>query len=123
MQHNILEIQPHFNHCTNEVLDYLTSQSCNQKTKEKWLEKLLIFFEIKHYELFKRGKKNWKTTQTTQQNFTRIFTLLWNQYQSTEDLRYLNTLLKLSENKLVTDSFPHSLRKSLLKELQTLCIK
>ena len=92
--------QPSFKYLTEEILISLRNCLYNQSemdTVSIWAEKLLRFCEIRFASLKKRAHEKWGDRQVTQLNMLHLSAFLLDYFAHSNDLRFLNTVLKLAD--------------------------
>jgi hypothetical protein len=100
------QAKPSFRDLTGDILNTLLWNLHNQtdiSTVALWAEKLLRFCEIRLPTLKKRAFNKWVSRQKVNELMLRLTSFLLDFYFFSLDLRYLNTVLKLSDLKWITD--------------------
>ncbi len=93
-------IKPGFSNLTDEVilaLRYCLYAQERLDTVSNWTEKLMRFCEIRYSSLIRRCARKCETGTAARGHILHIAVLLMDQLIATNDLRYLNTALKLME--------------------------
>jgi hypothetical protein len=95
---SINSLEPGFKNVSNDILyslrHHIYTQTKLEKV-EKWAEKLMRFCEIRYASLKKRTIKKCRTSSAAQLLILHLSSFLMDQSRSIDDLRYLNTVLKL----------------------------
>lgn len=108
--------EPSFENLTTSLLTDLRKSVYlrqNRTLTSAWAEKLLRFCEIRLGSLKVRACKKWGNKQNARMNFLQVAAFLLDHGMQTGDLRYLNTVLKLCDQKWIIN--PSSIKSDLHK--------
>jgi hypothetical protein len=108
--------EPSFENLTIFILTDLRKSiylRLNRTLTSAWAEKLLRFCEIRLSSLETRARRKWGDIQNARLNFLQVAAFLLDYGMQTRDLRYLNTVLKLCDQKWVIN--PRSIKGGLRK--------
>ncbi len=103
----ISKAQPSFKEVTDDILMELTLKLQRQTDMDcvsLWAEKLMRFCEIRLPTLRKRAFTKMGSRIGAKNHLLRIASFLLDFYFSTQDLRYLNTVLKITDQKWIANS-------------------
>ncbi len=96
------DVKPAFKNLTDEILLQLRYNVYAQKEPEQvsqWAEKLMRFCEVRYHELKKRSLAKIGNAQAARLHFLHLMVFLMDYGVFTGDPRYLNIVLKLSEQR------------------------
>lgn len=108
--------EPGFENLNMPVLTNLRQSLLIQKEKTTttaWAEKLLRFCEIRLPTLKVRARRKWGDKRSARLNFLQVAAFLLDYGMQTGDLRYLNTVLKLCDQRWLVN--PRTMKADLRK--------
>jgi hypothetical protein len=94
--------EPGFENLTLSILDHLRKShyaGLEKPVTAAWAEKLLRFCEIRSSSLSTRTRRKWGNHQIARLNFLQVTTFLLDYGKDQGDLRFLNIILKLTNQK------------------------
>ncbi len=96
----MIPVEPSFKHVTQQALVCLRKELYETKNTGRvslWAEKLMRFCEVRYGDLYQRARQKGLNKTEAQLLFLQIAAFLLDFYRASGDLRFLNTVLKLSD--------------------------